>query len=45
MVNAFEGNKAEPKTMIPMLSEFIAAHGLENITVVADAGMVSDANR
>lgn len=45
MVNAFEGNKAETKTMIPMLEEFIAAHGLENITVVADAGMVSDANR
>lgn len=45
MATAFEGNTAETKTMIPMLEEFMAAHRLTNITVVADAGMVSDANR
>jgi transposase len=45
MVEAFEGNKAETKTMIPMLKSFMAAHQLADITVVADAGMVSEANR
>ena len=44
-VTAFEGNKAETKTMIPVLQEFMATHQLKDITVVADAGMVSDANR
>lgn len=44
-VTAFEGNKAETKTMIPVLQEFMADHQLKDITVVADAGMVSDANR
>ena len=45
MVEAFEGNKAETKTMIPTLKSFMAAHQLADITVVADAGMVSEANR
>ncbi len=44
-VTAFEGNKAETKTMIPVLQDFMSTHRLEDITVVADAGMVSDANR
>ena len=44
-VTAFEGNKAETKTMIPVLEDFMATHQLEDITVVADAGMISDANR
>ncbi|WP_268234828.1 IS1634 family transposase [Nesterenkonia alkaliphila] len=44
-VTAFEGNKAETKTMIPVLEDFMAAHQLKDITIVADAGMVSDANR
>ena len=44
-VTAFEGNKAETKTMIPVLQDFMATHQLEDITIVADAGMVSDANR
>ena len=43
MVNAFEGNKAET-TMLPTLKAFMAAHRLREVTVVADAGMVSDAN-
>jgi transposase len=45
MVSAFEGNKAETKTMLPVIEAFMAAHQLPDVTVVADAGMVSDANR
>jgi len=45
MVEAFEGNKAETKTMLPTITSFMAAHQLTDVTVVADAGMVSDANR
>jgi hypothetical protein len=45
MVSAFEGNKAETKTMLPVIKAFMAAHGLPDVTVVADAGMVSEANQ
>jgi hypothetical protein len=45
MVEAFEGNKAETKTMLPTITAFMAAHELADVTVVADAGMVSDANK
>jgi hypothetical protein len=45
MVEAFEGNKAETKTMLPTIEAFKAAHQLRDVTVVADAGMVSDANK
>ena len=31
--------------MLPTLQAFMTAHGLSNITVVADAGMVSEANK
>ena len=44
-VEAFEGNKAETATMLPTLTAFIDAHRLTDITVVADAGMLSDANK
>src|SRR5262249_56936895 len=44
MVSAFEGNKAETKTMLPVIQAFMAAHQLPDVTVVADAGMVSEAN-
>jgi len=44
-VRAFEGNKAETATMLPVLEEFIKAHELTSITVVADAGMISEANQ
>jgi hypothetical protein len=44
-VEAFEGNKAETATMVPTLQAFMAAHRLTDITVVADAGMLSDANK
>jgi hypothetical protein len=44
MLSAFEGNKAETKTMLPVIRQFMAAHALPDVTVVADAGMISDAN-
>ena len=45
MVSAFEGNKAETKTMLPVIEAFMAAHQLPDVTVVADAGMMSEANQ
>jgi len=45
MVSAFEGNKAETKTMLPVIQAFMAAHQLPDVTVVADAGMISEANQ
>ena len=45
MVSAFEGNKAETKTMLPVIESFMAAHDLPDVTIVADAGMVSEANQ
>jgi hypothetical protein len=45
MVEAFEGNKAETHTMLPTILAFREAHHLADVTVVADAGMVSEANR
>jgi hypothetical protein len=44
MLSAFEGSKGETKTMLPVIEKFIAAHQLPDVTVVADAGMISDAN-
>jgi hypothetical protein len=45
MVSAFEGNKAETRTMLPVIEAFMAAHDLPDVTIVADAGMVSEANQ
>jgi len=45
MVNAFEGNKAETHTMVPTIRAFMAAHDLSDVVIVADAGMISDANK
>jgi Transposase DDE domain len=45
MVSAFEGNKAETKTMLPVIQALMAAHQLPDVTVVADAGMVSESNQ
>src|SRR5262245_29660018 len=44
-VAAFEGNRAEPATMLPVINAFKTAHQLTDITVVADAGMISEANQ
>ena len=42
---AFEGNRAETKTMLPVIEKFMAAHRLPDVTVVADAAMISEANQ
>jgi transposase len=39
-VAAFEGNKAETATMLPVINAFKTAHQLTDVTVVADAGMI-----
>lgn len=44
-VAAFEGNKAETATMLPVINAFKAAHQLTDVTVVADAAMISEANQ
>jgi len=44
-VQAFEGNKAETATMLPVINAFKTAHQLTDVTVVADAGMISEANQ
>jgi hypothetical protein len=43
-VHCFEGNKAETKTLIPVLKAFQSRHGVTDMVVVADAGMLSAAN-
>ena len=43
-VGCWEGNKAETSTIIPIVEAFQAAHGIEDLIIVADAGMLSAAN-
>ena len=43
-MHLFEGNKAETKTIVPVLQAFQARHGVTDLVVVADAGMLSAAN-
>nr|WP_241249539.1 IS1634 family transposase [Agrococcus sp. KRD186] len=43
-VHAFPGNKGETLTLLPVLDAFRARHGVEELVVVADAGMLSAAN-
>ena len=43
-VHAFDGNTAETTTILPVLTAFMTAHELPEVTVVADAGMMSEAN-
>jgi hypothetical protein len=45
MVQAFEGNLAETRTMLPAIEAFMAAHQLPDVTIVADAGMISESNQ
>ena len=45
MVEALEGNTAETHTMLPTIGAFMAAHQLADVTIVADAGMISAANK
>jgi hypothetical protein len=44
-LHAFEGNKAETKTMLPVIDQFLTDHPVKDVTVVADAGMLSHENR
>lgn len=44
-VGAFEGNMAETRTMLPMIERFSGTYNVDDITVVADAGMFSDGNK
>jgi len=43
-VHLFEGNKAETKTLLPVLPGFAERHEVDDVVVVADAGMLSAAN-
>ena len=39
-----EGNKYEGHTMLPTINEFVSKYGLENFVVVADSGLMNNAN-
>ncbi|MGH3350338.1 MAG: IS1634 family transposase [Nocardioides sp.] len=43
-IGCFEGNKAETLTLIPIVKQFQARHGLADVVIVADAGMLSATN-
>jgi hypothetical protein len=43
-VGCFEGNKAETTTLLPIVRDFQARHGIEGLVIVADAGMLSAGN-
>ncbi len=43
-LSSFEGNKAETTTILPVVEQFKKRHGLLDVTVVADAGMLSAKN-
>ncbi|MDR0875684.1 MAG: transposase, partial [Clostridiales Family XIII bacterium] len=43
-IQSFEGNRAEVKTILPVLAGFKDRHGLKHITVTADAAMLSSSN-
>jgi hypothetical protein len=43
-LNSFEGNKSEKATIVPSIKTFMKAYRLSDVTIVADAGMISAAN-
>lgn len=43
-LQSFEGNKAETKTMLPVIQDFLAQNGLTKTTIVADSAMMSASN-
>jgi hypothetical protein len=45
MVHASEGYMAEINTMLPVVESFMATHQLPDVTVVADAGVISEASQ
>lgn len=44
-IQAFERSKAEPKTFLPSVKAIMHTCDLHGVTVIADAGMISDTNR
>lgn len=43
-LHSFEGNTAETKTILPVIQAFCQEHQVSRLTVVADAGMLSQGN-
>jgi hypothetical protein len=43
-LQSFEGNKAETKTILPVIEAFLGENGLTKTTIVADAAMMSAPN-
>ena len=43
-IGCFEGNKAETLTIVPIVKTFTERHGIADVVVVADAGMLSSSN-
>lgn len=43
-VGCFEGNKAETLTIVPIVTAFQQRHGIADMVIVADAGMLSASN-
>ena len=43
-IGCFEGNKAETLTILPVIRRFQQRHAIEDMVVVADAGMLSATN-
>jgi len=43
-LQSFEGNKAETKTILPVIQDFLTQNGLAKTTIVADAAMMSASN-
>ena len=43
-IGCYEGNKAETLTIVPIVKQFQKRHGITDMVVVADAGMLSSGN-
>nr|WP_084499911.1 IS1634 family transposase [Brevibacterium album] len=43
-IQCFEGNKAETKTLVPVVTAFMERHSIDDLVIVADVGMLSAAN-
>ena len=43
-IGCFEGNRAETTTILPIIEQFQKRHGIADMVVVADAGMLSAGN-
>ncbi|WP_123913672.1 IS1634 family transposase [Georgenia muralis] len=43
-IGCYEGNQAETATIVPIVKQFQDRHGVEDMVVVADAGMLSAGN-